>query len=320
MEDKEDDESQVQVQVRSLRGESITLSISSTKSIQDLKSILLQRFPPASNSPTFHLFLRGVKLGLPGLIGSHAISPGDFFVLVPFSKKGRTDSSESQQPPGASTGRPQVLCEGTALDVAESAWSEMIEDLSYFHRASDTDEQADALPGDKNSNMGYGGADTKLCYGENEVVETLSGTKNSSSKRKTLSDEYRAEGLIHELFCCVLQFPEKNVWDKEIRESFFKVLESVNCLADQYGNCMLLEETNLCNSSEPLPSCVCPPWLKAAVNAFTFLNILMGFLQVRREILTFEFVKDALDKFAEFGFLLGVEDLERLSVLCPKVV
>ncbi|GAB2220919.1 hypothetical protein Drorol1_Dr00012078 [Drosera rotundifolia] len=314
---------EVRVEMRILSGESITLSIPSTKTIQDLKTLLVQCFAPASSFLTFNLFLRGAKLGLKDLIGSHTISPGEFLVVVPFRKKNRpTESSENQLQSGASTGTPQISHEGTTHGVAESAWSEMMEDLSYFHRASDADQRADVVAGDESLYMCSAGSDGKngCGDGENEVAGDLSRTKYSSCERKRLSGELRDQGLIVEFFGCVVQFPEKNVWDDEIREGFLKVLEWVNFLTDENVNCILLKEASLCGGIKSLPSCVCSPWSKKALKAFTFLNMLSGFSQLRQEIVTLEFVKDALEKFAEFDFLLGVEDLEQLAVLFPKVI
>lgn len=47
-----------EIEVRSLSGESTTVSISENKTIEDLKLLLIQTFPPASNSPNFHLFFK----------------------------------------------------------------------------------------------------------------------------------------------------------------------------------------------------------------------------------------------------------------------
>ncbi|GAB2222338.1 hypothetical protein Droror1_Dr00013551 [Drosera rotundifolia] len=109
----------------------------------------------------------GAKLGVKNLIGSHTISPGEFLVVVPFSKKNRpTVPSENQLQSGASTGTPQISHEGTTHGIAESAWSEMMEDLSYFHRASDADQRADVMPGDESLYMCSAGSDGKNGYGD----------------------------------------------------------------------------------------------------------------------------------------------------------
>ncbi|XP_026381093.1 uncharacterized protein LOC113275747 isoform X3 [Papaver somniferum] len=52
-------ESERNVQIRTLSGESCTLSISPSSAIQDLKLLLKQIFIPAQHSPNFHLFFKG---------------------------------------------------------------------------------------------------------------------------------------------------------------------------------------------------------------------------------------------------------------------
>eukprot|EP00261_Vitis_vinifera_P040946 XP_019082189.1 PREDICTED: uncharacterized protein LOC100257644 isoform X5 [Vitis vinifera] len=56
-----------EIEVRSLSGESTTVSISENKTIEDLKLLLIQTFPPASNSPNFHLFFKVVHFATNGM-------------------------------------------------------------------------------------------------------------------------------------------------------------------------------------------------------------------------------------------------------------
>ncbi|XWS37243.1 hypothetical protein CRYUN_Cryun19dG0026700 [Craigia yunnanensis] len=55
---------ETEIQVRTLGGESTAITISSEKTINDLKLLLKLSFPPASSSPNFHLFFKGSKLNL----------------------------------------------------------------------------------------------------------------------------------------------------------------------------------------------------------------------------------------------------------------
>lgn len=50
------------IQVRTLSGETTTVSVSSDKSIHELKLLLKISFPPASSSPNFHLFFKATTL------------------------------------------------------------------------------------------------------------------------------------------------------------------------------------------------------------------------------------------------------------------
>ncbi|XP_015163179.1 uncharacterized protein [Solanum tuberosum] len=83
------EESETSMEVRSLTGESIVVSILPNKTIQELKQLLKKTFPPASISPNFHLFHKGVKLGLESRISDHSVGSGEFLVLVPYTKKDR---------------------------------------------------------------------------------------------------------------------------------------------------------------------------------------------------------------------------------------
>lgn len=54
-------ENEWEIEVRSLNGESITVSIEPNKTVQDLKTILKNQFHPAASSPNFHLFLKVIS-------------------------------------------------------------------------------------------------------------------------------------------------------------------------------------------------------------------------------------------------------------------
>lgn len=56
-----------EIEIRSLNGESITVSIAGHGSISDLKALLKGSFLPAKNYPNFHLFF---KVGVQCLIST----------------------------------------------------------------------------------------------------------------------------------------------------------------------------------------------------------------------------------------------------------
>ncbi|OMO72725.1 hypothetical protein COLO4_27492 [Corchorus olitorius] len=92
--------------------------------------------------------------------------------------------------------------------------------------------------------------------------------------------------------------------------------ESVNL---SEGECMVLSEAK-CRSSNVLASCLCPVWLKKIVEAFAFVSILSGFLHLRTDEMTSACLKGVLDRLEKFGVGISMEDIDCLSVLCPKVV
>ncbi|XP_065021622.1 uncharacterized protein LOC103993793 isoform X4 [Musa acuminata AAA Group] len=65
------------IEIRSLDGRSITVSISSDSSIGDLKAMLKESsFLPAKKSPRFHLFFKGSKLSLDGRVDDYPVEHG----------------------------------------------------------------------------------------------------------------------------------------------------------------------------------------------------------------------------------------------------
>ncbi|XP_021731008.1 uncharacterized protein LOC110697909 isoform X2 [Chenopodium quinoa] len=294
-----------EISVRSLSGESITISISSTKTIADLKLILKNRFPPASSSD-FHLFLRGMKLGVKSQIGRHSINSGEFVALMPFTKKAKSQNIHSEESGVASQTTPQ----SEPSHVAESAWRDMMEDLSYLSNTMSSEEHSGCLPDHFDKSK------------DDMINENLSS--NYSRKRRKISQVENKAGLADDLISSLLHSSKRHVLDQEVCEGFLKVLESVRCLSDaETGNCMLSSKFNMQENGQPAQpscSCLCPTWLTIMMKSFTFLNIFAGFLQVNHEAVTFDLVKNSIDKLRELGFCGCVEDLKRLPDLCPKVV
>ncbi|KNA22801.1 hypothetical protein SOVF_030700 [Spinacia oleracea] len=295
-----------EILVRSLSGESITISISSTKTIADLKLILKHRFPPASSSD-FHLFLRGMKLGIKSQIGSHSISSGDFIALMPFTKKEKSQNLQSEGSGVASKTTPQ----SETSNLAESAWCDMMEDLSYLSNSVISEEQPGCLSD---------------CFSDKSKGDMMdeNHTSNYARKRRKISQVESKAGIPEDLVSSLLHSSKQHVLDKDVCEKFLKVLEYIGCFSDaETGKCMLLSKVDMQEDSQPAQpscSCLCPTWLTVMMKSFTFLNVLAGFLQVNYETVTFDLVKNSLDGLRELGFCASVEDLKRLPDLCPKVV
>ncbi|KAK7328471.1 hypothetical protein VNO77_22578 [Canavalia gladiata] len=281
---------QKEIQIRALTGESITLPITPTATIKDLKLLLHRSFPPATNSPTFHLFFKGEKLRLQAQIASYPIQGGEFLVLVPFAKKEptRTDKPESVL---ASSNVPSTS------NLADSTWSSIMEDLSQLR---DSTESA-------NDNASH------FELRKEKVFETQ--TKGNLSSEKQIE-------LPYHLVLNSLQYDCEGALGKHNCEAFVKVLESVNCLSDlPFGHCKLLKRARvkgLCASDGA--ACLCPPWLKKSVKAFAFINIYSAFLHLQRRKLTSCLLEEALNQLTKFGVELGLHDMEHLSLLCPHLI
>ncbi|WRX19616.1 Helicase [Theobroma cacao] len=273
-----------EIQVRTLSNESTVITTSPEKTINDLKLLLKLSFPPASSSPNFHLFFKGTKLNLQSKVSSLSIQSGEFFVLIPFTKK---DKPRIENPSFSNNA-------STATSFADSTYSDMMQEFSSLR-----DESGNFCEDNSNNNNVY-----------------------FKSKRKgvTIDRDEKKEGRAYDFLWNVLRTSDGDLFEKKNCEKFVEVLRLVNCLSSPYsGKCMLLSEAKI-RSRDEQASCLCPVWLKKIVEAFAFLSILSAFLQLRTERMTSACLKEVLERLRKFGLGVCMEDIECLSVLCPKVV
>lgn len=256
-----------------------------------------------------YLLYQGVKLSLRSQVSTLSIEPGKFVVLIPFTKKDRSQIAE----PGCSETSSNVSEQNLISNkFADSTYSDMMQELSSLHQ-----EESNNI----NTNKPEYGASYTMPFGNinSDISET---------KRKRGVDCDNQEGRPYDFLWSVLRSKTKNALEGQNCEKFVEVLESVNCLSDPYsGKCMLLREANMRGTGGGLyktnsnnSSCFCPVWLKKIMEAFAFLSIFSAYLQLRREEVTLTHLKDALDQLGKFGVPIGIEDIEHLSVLCPKVI
>ncbi|KAL8143605.1 hypothetical protein V2J09_016637 [Rumex salicifolius] len=294
---------ETQIQVRTLTGDAIPLSISPDKTIHDLKLLLLRRFSPAIASPSFHLFFRGVKLGLKTQVGSQQMNSDEFFVLVPFTKKGsgvQGKNTEYYQPKNS-----KVSLAPRILKLAQSVWSEMREGVSSLGNAGLDVEGLNYVPTYLGSSSGK----------KNDTVASRKRTRQSGGNKE---DSSASDAIIS----IILQSVRRNVMDDDVCQSFNKVLESANCFSDaQSEKCMILSKPNLQSlGREKSVTCACPPWLKVLMKTFAFLNIFSGFMLAQLQKLTVDNVRIALDKLSKLSVGVTMEDLNHLSLIFPQVV
>ncbi|XP_057459409.1 uncharacterized protein LOC130750031 isoform X1 [Actinidia eriantha] len=297
-----------EIQVRSLTGESATVSISPDQTIRDLKLLLTQTFPPAANSPQFHLFLKGVKLDLQSKISTHSIEPEEFMVLVPYTKK---DQQQTKQDNKTVT-HLKDKNEFSDSKAADSAWSDMMHDLSFLRNITrENQRNVDS----KSANS----ADTNEVAG----VSPINWCSETKLKNRFRCDAQ--EGHIDDVIISILHSYEMAQLDQRNCKRLMQVLELVNCLSNLHsGNCMFKEAYLHGSNVNPYGNknnlCLCPSWLKTVMKAFYFLNIYSAYLQMRCERITSACLKEALDRLDKFGLQVGIADVEHLSVLCPQVV
>ncbi|KAL3824710.1 hypothetical protein ACJIZ3_020739 [Penstemon smallii] len=297
-----------EIQVRSLTGESIRVSMEPNKTVQDLKLLLKQSFSLASSSPNFHLFLKGVKLKLQSEIGSYLIGDGDFVVFVPFTKKDKQQMDSIE----ASKTQSEVPNPNEKLEskLAESAWSELMQDVSSLRDVSGSENPPDA--------------ELKPSNSENENNHD----RRTSTRRKhnRMLNNVKDKGPANDLLLSILQTSEKNMFDEQNLKKILEFIDSSRCLSDPAtGSCVMTETKNprcsksdLCTVKHSL--CLCPLWLKDIMSTFAYVNIYSACLQLWHKKITFSALEEPLDKFHKSGFHLNLTELENLSQVCPQII
>ncbi|KAL8042408.1 hypothetical protein ABFX02_09G048500 [Erythranthe guttata] len=288
----------MEIEVRSLTGESIRVSIEPNNTVLDLKLILNQCFPPASSSPNFHIFFKGVKLKLQSEISRYSIGFGDFLVVVPFVKKDRHRVETPSEDPN-----PNHKFE---TELAESAWSDLMQDLSSIQDTSNCGNLPEV--------------ELKSTNSENENARDRGGISTRATKRKNASDKGKERGPSYDdVLLSILQTCGGNMFDEQSIKTFIEFMDSLCCLSSPATGCCVMREANA-NALPDGELCVCPLWLKDIIRAFSFINIYSACLQLWQKNITFSAFKGPLDQLHLFGFRPGIADLELLSQVCPQVI
>ncbi|URE28845.1 hypothetical protein MUK42_17433 [Musa troglodytarum] len=290
------------IEIRSLDGESITVSISSDRSICDLKAMLKESsFLPAKKSPHFHLFFKGSKLSLYSRVDDYPVEHGEFMVLVPFTKKSGQIPVENGPPVRSPPNRPLDSVPSPAADMA---WRDIMNDLSSLS----------GITKDEITRNGCGPSNyLSSKKGETSVGERCRTTWMKRTCKRKLDDSHV---LLRDLLCS----DEKNIFDQPMSDKIRCIVELVCCLCNaDSGSCLLFEE--YFRSTSMLQQCVCPSWLKRVLKNFTFINILCALFQMQKKFLTWKCIDEALKQPGTFGLenTCG-SDVENLSLLCPQVV
>ncbi|KAL6541223.1 hypothetical protein OROHE_010931 [Orobanche hederae] len=300
-----ENESEREIEVRSLTGESIRVSIEPNKTIEDLKFLLQHTFSPASSIPNFHLFLKGLKLNLKSQIGNYVIGIKEFLVVVPFVIKDRKHRHgvEAYETPSDDP-NPKEQFE---TNLAESAWSDLMQDLSSYQDTSNDRNLAEAGFMSMNS-------EDKNAYDNTTSLRTR--------RRKKELNNVKEKGTSYDVILSILQASGDNLFDEHKVKKFLEFMDSSSCLSSPAtGSCVMREsdalpvsELDSCNST----LCLCPQWLKDLMRAFSFINIYSACLQLSRKRITISSLNRPLDQLHKIGFRSGIAELELLSQLCPQ--
>ncbi|EPS62963.1 hypothetical protein M569_11827, partial [Genlisea aurea] len=281
-----------EVQVRSLTGESIRVPLENIRTIRDLELFLKQTFAPASSSPNFHMFHQGVKLSLETPITDSFSREGEFLALVPFVKK---SSKQTQNAEPSEVGK---LRSHEALEskLADSAWSDLMEDLSSLRESSDRDNAF-----------------------QSGLKATNQGAFPAVLKSKVKKELHSSDALLS-----ILLPSSGDAVDAHAVEKLIELMHSSSCLRISAAGCCTMSEANALPGSESDPrvsnTCCCPLWLKAVLWTFCFVNAYCACLQLWQKKITSGTLKRAIDKFSRLEFHPGFVDLKLLSEVFPEVI
>ena len=274
-------------------------------------SLLLQKLQSSSSSLA-QLWLQGDKLRPQAQIGSYPIQNGEFLVLVPFAKK----DSKARKSEASSTPSNAPHHSDSTSNLADSTWSNIMEDLTHLCEAT----EGDTLDrGNNASNFEFG---TVASEPRKEKLDNEARTVRRFGPEKQME-------LPYHLILNTLEYTSEGTLGEHNCEAFSKVLESVNCLSDlPLGHCKLFKRARAMGGSGLRPcadggggssTCLCPAWLKMVMKAFAFINIFSAFLHLQGRKMTSWLLEEALNRLGKFGIKLGLQDVKHLSLLCPQV-
>lgn len=199
---------------------------------------------------------------------------------------------------GAGETNLQSLNKSSTSEFADSAWSDMMQDLSSLQ-----EEVIDGI--ETRPSVEFGRTDSDMQYEAN----------------RRYCESVFDEAILNTLLSC----DDDDEMDGTSCEVFMEVLESVNCLSDlKTKKCMLrsanIRSSEIDRADDSSDSCICPLWMKVIAKAFYFLNIYCTFLQVQQKKVTVLTLQGGLNQLHKFGFGVEYADLENLALLCPKVI
>ncbi|CAN6470692.1 unnamed protein product [Victoria cruziana] len=264
------------VNVRTLDGKSVTVTIANGQTVKNLRDALKESMANASDYQNFHLFLKGQKLNLEDKLEHSSIRYEDFIVLMPYKKKkhpltdciawrndqsnetrrnemqigcsteGRTNlkSSSSVNNSNAADSRPtNITCNSKPetsqiRSFAEAAWTDIVSDLSSVSEITQYSSKVDIPLKKKSSSMKVGlrNEDVLRFFGLVDANSFRRSHKSSSNVIGSCDSEADAVDI-----SCPLS-PWCPINDK-CHQQLCQIIESVNCLSDlQTGNCLLFQE------------------------------------------------------------------------------
>lgn len=238
-------------------------------------------------------------------ISSFTIGAGEFLVVVPFVKKDRQHRNRVE--PSETATKDINHNDRLSNDLAESAWSDLMQDLSCFQDMSNRETLAETELKSKSS--------------ETENASDRINRLRKTNQKKVFNNKERPsfDALLN-----ILQKPGDDMLDEQSLKIFLQYVDSSSCLSDPTtGSCVMRKADAPvgCNlDSSKSSSCLCPLWLKDLMRTFYFINVYSACLQMWQKPITISAVKEPLEQLHKFGSRTAIVDLELLSQVCPQVI
>ncbi|KAI4365849.1 hypothetical protein MLD38_021798 [Melastoma candidum] len=292
------------VRVRALTGESGSVPVTGDCTVLEFKGLLRKAFPVAGRYPNFNLYHKGVKLNLQSLISCYSIGPDDVIGLIPVIKK-RAEDRVSDQSACLDTNV------GPSSGFADSAWSNIMQEMREISSNRETTWKE---PGSASSDVGLEGTRERV-------------PRSSSSTKRRRSDNFEKMGFPDDLVLSILEDPGEDFLEEDgNNEKLLEFLQLESCLKDPSTDRCLSASFALSQKAgkevqdENVTMCMCPTWLCNLMKMFSVLNMYAAYLQLRRKELTLNSLNQLLFLLEKLGIQVGMQDIENLALLLPKVI
>ncbi|KAI5067358.1 hypothetical protein GOP47_0017886, partial [Adiantum capillus-veneris] len=304
-----------EVEIRTLDGRSTKVQVKGDETVGSLKRLLHQQSLLCAPTLPFHLFLRGIKLGVSKSIESLSMQGGDFMVLMPYSREKQSAANLCQS--GSSIGGCESFSSGGEVS-SEGLSSNDSRTLEEPYGVCDLPVSKEAEKGSHHTVLNV--EDSVW----NEIAADLCEWKASVSldgldpgfDGQFEAREFSTSDVGH------LGRPMEVRLKK--RPSIEKVCSNLNSHVTTDTD-INPEESSIAGSMKkkrPMRKMwSCPAVLARYYEIFKALNLIYGFLQKQHMQGTWQNMKTAVQQLCGVsGENLKIEDIETLAVLFPKLV
>ncbi|MCO5604471.1 hypothetical protein L7F22_058637 [Adiantum nelumboides] len=307
-----------EVEIRTLDGRSAKVQVKGGETVGGLKRLLQQQSLLCALTCPFHLFLRGVKLGVSKPIESLSMQVGDFIVLMPYSKEKQPaahlhqkgfDSTECE----SSSNGGEVSNEG--LSSTDNRILEEPDGVCDFSISKEAEMGShpptfDALSNVQDSVWNEIAAD--LCEWKTSL--SLDGLGPGSDGRCLEASESRTSDTEHVDRSVEMRFKKRPSIERVCSNLSNDISKDSNLEESLIGGSIIKKKARTKAWS-------CPAVLARYYEIFKALNLIYGFLQKQHMQGTWQNMKTAVRQLSGASTKnINIEDVKTLAALFPKFV